>query len=138
MPSTHRSRGSGARALAHLGLLLAATALALFCLSALSGDRVHASPPTPPHGDGVHPGGGNGGLDNSAHTLHPNPQPPPPPDPPPDDPPPRDAPPVQQPASGGTNSSGGLGGVAGATASGHSGAHSTSAAGAPTVTVKAH
>src|SRR3954453_19891343 len=69
MPSTHRSRGSGARALAHLGLLLAATALALFCLSALSGDRVNAKPPNPPRGDGVHPGGGNGGLDNSAHTL---------------------------------------------------------------------
>jgi hypothetical protein len=134
MLSTRRSRGSGRQALAHLALLLAAClALALLSMTVFGGSRVQANPPNPPHGDGVHPGGGNGGLDNSGHTLHPNPQPPPPPpdNPPPDDPPPNDPPPDnppppdKQPSGGGdaSTSSGssatGLGGVAGATASGH-------------------
>jgi len=97
MSSTRRSRGSGAHALAHLGLLLAACiAVALFSLVVLGGDRVQANPPNPPHGDGVHPGGGNGGLDNSGHGLH-NPPPPPPDNPPPDNPPPDKPPPDNPP-----------------------------------------
>ena len=120
MFSIRRSRGSGRHALAHLALLLAAcTAVALLSLSVLGGDRVQANPPNPPHGDGVHPGGGNGGLDNSGHGLHPNPPPPPPPDnpppdnPPPDNPPPHDPPPDNEPTStgdgGGSTSPGSTG-----------------------------
>jgi hypothetical protein len=158
MPATHRSRGSGRQAMAHLVLLLAGClALALLSLTVLSADRVHANPPNPPHGDGVHPGQGNGGVDNSAHTLHPHPQPPPPPpdnpppdNPPPDDPPPNKPPPDKPPpdttpagggapaASGPTSS--GLGGVAGASGSGHSGGGHAHAATGPggSVIVKPH
>ena len=140
MLSTRRSRGSGRQALAHLALLLAACfALALFSLAVFGGDRVQANPPNPPHGDGVHPGGGNGGLDNSGHGFHqePPPPPPPPPDPPPDNPPPDNPPPARQAArappgghrSGATRhlerpTATGLSGVAGAIASGHAGGHS--------------
>ncbi len=151
MLATRRSRGSGRQALAHLALLLAAClALAFLSLAVFGGSRVQANPPNPPHGDGVHPGGGNGGLDNSGHTLHPNPQPPPPPpdNPPPDDPPPDNPPPPdKQPSGGGgggdaSTSSGstatGLSGVAGATASGHAGGHSRSAGPNGSVIVKPH
>ncbi len=136
MSSTRRSRGSGAQALAHLGLLLAACfAVALFSLAVLGGDRVQAHPPNPPHGDGVHPGGGNGGLDNSGHGFHQDPPPPPPqPDPPPPEPPPADPPaeppPADLPPDNGPVDTGAgpqpssptptaLSGVAGVTASGH-------------------
>ncbi|MGA8218734.1 MAG: FGLLP motif-containing membrane protein [Solirubrobacterales bacterium] len=150
MLSTRRSRGSGTQALAHLALLLAAClALALLSLVVFGGSRVQANPPIPPHGDGVHPGGGNGGLDNSAHTLHPEPQPPPPPsDPPPDNPPPDKPPPdrpvtqqplAQQPVATGASGStaSGLGGVAGASASGR--ARSDSRGASPsTVIVQPH
>src|SRR4051812_36804088 len=106
MPWTRRSRGSGRRALAHAALLFGACAFALLVsLTVLGGTQVQANPPNPPHGDGVHPGGGNGGLDNSGHTLHPNPEPPPPPPPPPDDPPdkppPDDPPPDREPPPSG-------------------------------------
>ena len=131
MPWTRRSRGSGRRALAHAALLFGACAFALLVsLTVLGGTQVQANPPSPPHGDGVHPGGGNGGLDNSGHTLHPNPEPPPPPPPddPPDNPPP-DAPPPGRgppPAGGGGGSPTsaptptGINGVAGISASGES------------------
>ena len=160
MPFTRRSRGSGRQELAHLALLLAGClALALLSLTVFGGGRVQAKPPNPPQGDGVHPGQGNGGLDNSAHNLHPNPQPPPPPDnPPPDNPPPHDPPPNDPPpddspppdkspgdggGSGGYSSSTGpastgLGGVAGATASAHAGGHSHGPGPAPSVVVKPH
>ncbi len=167
MFSTHRSWGSGGQALAHLALLLAAcTALALFSLAALGGDRVQAKPPNPAHGDGVHPGGGNGGLDNSGHTLHPHPQPPPPDNPPPDNPPPDNPPPDNPPpdnpppdkpppdkpppdnpgpTAGGSDTQTvgatptGLSGVAGATASQHSGgSHSSGSAPTGSVIVKPH
>src|SRR3954462_9371496 len=98
VPSTHRSRGSGRHVLAHLALLCTAcVAVGIFSLTVLGSAKVQANPPNPPHGDGVHPGGGNGGLDNSGHGYHPggneNPPPPPPDDPPPDDPPPPHDPP---------------------------------------------
>jgi hypothetical protein len=84
---------------AHLVLLFAACALALISLSAIGGGQAQASPPKPPHGDGIHPGGGNNHLDNSGHTLHPDPEPPPPPPdkPPPDNPPPDKPPPDKPP-----------------------------------------
>ncbi len=154
MPSIRRSRGSGRQEFAHLALLLAAcVALALLSLTVFGDGPVQANPPNPPHGDGVHPGGGNGGLDNSGHTLHPNPPPPPPPppdenpppkDPPPKDPPPRDPPPDQTPSGGGggSTSSGspstGLSGVAGAHTSGHSGGRAHHAAQGGQVLVKPH
>jgi hypothetical protein len=149
MPSIRRSRGSGRQAIAHLALLLAAcVALALLSLTVFGDGQVQANPPNPPHGDGVHPGGGNGGLDNSGHTLHPNPPPPPPPppddDPPPNDPPPNDPPPDKTPSGGGGGStssgstSNGLGGVAGAHASGQSGGHAHHAVPAGQVLVKPH
>jgi hypothetical protein len=146
MPSTRRSRGSGRRALAHVALLVGACALALVVsMAVLGGDRVSANPPDTPHGDGVHPGGGNGGLDNSGHNLHPDPPPPPPPpDPPPDDPPPDDPPPNREPApTSETPSSApvssGVGGVAGASTSGRA-PTSQSRAATPTdsVIVKPH
>ena len=138
-------------------LLFTSVALALLSLTVLGDAPVQANPPNPPHGDGVHPGGGNGGLDNSGHTLHPHPQPPPPPDnpppdnpppdnPPPDSPPPDDPPQDRQPGStgggGGSTSSGptggGIGGVAGASASGHTGSHSQGPASPASVIVKPH
>jgi hypothetical protein len=115
--------------LAHLGLLLAAClTLALLSLTVFGGSPVQANPPAhTPHGDGVHPGGGNDHLDASGGNHGPQNPPPPPVDPPPVDPPPDkpplDKPPVSvppdspAPSAGGT--SGGLGGVAGAKASGH-------------------
>jgi hypothetical protein len=123
--------------LAHLALLLAAClALALLSVVVFGGGRVQANPPTPPHGDGVHPGAGNGTLDNSAHTLHPDPAPPPPPPPP--VPPPDDPQPAQPPVAGASGSTtGGLGGVAGATASGHA-TRRSQAAPPPSVIVKPH
>ena len=82
--------------LAHVALLFAAcVAVTVLSLTVLGGNRVQASPPHPPHGDGVHPGGGNDHLDNSGHTLHPHPAPPP--SPPPDNPPPDNPPPDQPP-----------------------------------------
>jgi hypothetical protein len=141
MPSTRRSRMSGRHALAHVALLIGACALALVVsMAVLGGDRVSANPPDTPHGDGVHPGGGNGGLDNSGHNLHPDPPPPPPPppDPPPDDPPPDDPSPNREPApTSETPSSApvssGVGGVAGASTSGR--APSQSRAATPTDSV---
>jgi hypothetical protein len=136
-----------------MGLLFGAClALALLSLTVLGGTPVQANPPTTPHGDGVHPGGGNGGLDNSGHTLHPNPQPPPPPPPPddppdkppPDKPPPDDPPPDKQPVStgGGTQPStpapSGISGVAGASTSGQTGSHPHGAAAPDSVVVKPH
>jgi len=118
MLSTHRSRGSGRQAIAHLVLLFAAClALALLSLALFGGGRSEANPPNPPHGDGVHPGNGNGGLDNSAHTLHPNPAPPPPPpdNPPPDSPPPNNPPPHDTPPA---NAPTGAGGTEGSASSG--------------------
>src|SRR3954451_9445926 len=113
----------------------------------LGSARVQANPPNPPHGDGVHPGGGNGGLDNSGHGYHrggnENPPPPPPDDPPPKDPPPDDPPPPdKQPAvsSGAstTSTSNGLNQVAGATGGGHAPTQSPPARSAGTVIVKPH
>jgi hypothetical protein len=141
MSVTRRSRGSGHQALARLVLSFAAcSALALLCLAVLGNGSARGNPPNPPHGDGVHPGQGNGGLDNSAHNLHPHPQPPPPPpdnpppdNPPPDNPPPNDPPPDKTPGDGGGSggssptsgpTSSGVSGVAGITTSGHSGGHS--------------
>jgi hypothetical protein len=134
-------------------LLGACTALALFCLSALGGDAVQASPPNPPHGDGVHPGGGNGGLDNSGHGLH-NPPPPPPVDPPPDNPPPDNPPPDNPPpdnpppdkepadSGGGSPSSApsasGIGGVAGVSTSGHAKSRPNGGGSGESVIVKPH
>jgi len=77
-------------------LFAACFALALLSMTVLGGARSQANPPNPPHGDGVHPGGGNGGLDNSGHGFH-QPPPPPPVDPP-DNPPPDDPPPNREPA----------------------------------------
>ncbi|MDX6607063.1 MAG: hypothetical protein QOD14_1603, partial [Solirubrobacterales bacterium] len=71
-----------------------------------------ADPPKPPHGDGVHPGGGNDHLDNSAHTLHPNPAPPTPPP----DTSHSGGGPLTQPSP---PSNSGIGGVAGVKTSGH-------------------
>ena len=129
--------------LAHLALLFAAClALALLSLTVLGDARVQANPPNPPHGDGVHPGGGNGGLDNSAHGYHPggNEDPPPPPDdpppPPPDDPPPPAKDPVQTGGGSTTSTSGGSNQVAGATGSGHAPSSSHAARSAPSVIVK--
>jgi hypothetical protein len=129
-------------------LFSACLALALLSLTVLGGAQVQANPPNPPHGDGVHPGGGNGGLDNSGHGLHPNPPPPPPPPPddPPDNPPPDNPPPDKQPASTGggsqpsTPAAPGIGGVAGASTSGHSGSGSNShgSASSDSVVVKPH
>jgi hypothetical protein len=139
--------------LAHLALLFAAcVAVGAFSLTVLGSDKVQANPPNPPHGDGVHPGGGNGGLDNSGHGYHPggseDPPPPPPPDdpppkdPPPDNPPPDKPPPDEQPAvTGGgssTSTSSGAGQVAGATSSGHAPTQSHAARSAGTVVVKPH
>jgi hypothetical protein len=136
--------------LAHLGLLIAAClALALLSLALFGGGRVSANPPNPPHGDGVHPGGGNGGLDNSAHGLHPPPPPPvdPPPDnPPPDDPPPDNPPPDKEPSGGGGGAAptapaptnGAVSGVAGASSSGHAPSHSQSATPTDSVIVEPH
>src|SRR4051794_4686569 len=112
----------------------------------LGSAKVQANPPNPPHGDGVHPGGGNGGLDNSGHGYHPggNENPPPPPDdPPPKDPPPDDPPPPdKQPAvsSGGssTSTSNGVNQVAGATGSEHAPTQSHPARSDGTVIVKPH
>jgi hypothetical protein len=140
--------------LAHLAVLLAAClALALLSLAVFGDGRVSADPPNPPHGDGVHPGGGNGGLDNSGHTLHPHPQPPPPPptppppeNPPPAAPPPNNPPPALEPTSGGGGevstppspiASGGSG-VAGATASGHAPSQSPDATPTDSVIVEPH
>ena len=165
MLSTRRSRGSGGQALAHLALLLAAcTALALFSLAALGRRPGSGNPPSPAHGDGVHPGGGNDGLDTSGGTPWQWPsrrrgrRPAATADnPPPDNPPPaRSAarqPAARQPAAGqaaprqaadrtadggDTQTVGatatGLSGVAGATASGHSGGGHSSG-GAPTGSV---
>ena len=129
--------------LAHLALLFAAcVAVGVFSLTVLGGDRVQANPPNPPHGDGVHPGGGNGGLDNSAHGYHPggSEDPPPPPDdpppPPPDDPPPPAKDPVQTGGGSTTSTSGGSNQVAGATGSGHAPSSSHAARSAPSVIVK--
>src|SRR6266496_4385512 len=70
MPSTRRSRGSGRHVFAHVALLFAAcVAVMLFSLTVLGGDRVQASPPDPPHGDGVHPGGGNDHLDKDRKST---------------------------------------------------------------------
>ncbi len=144
MPSSRRSRGSGRQGLARLGLLLAAClALALLSMVLFGGGRVSANPPHPPHGDGVHPGGGNDHLDASGgnHGPQHNPTPPPdnpppdnppPDDPPPDDPPPDDPPPPdKQPSGGGGDVStpssptvGGVSGVAGTSTSGHAPSHS--------------
>jgi hypothetical protein len=133
--------------LAHLALLVAACiALALLTLSVLGSGRVQASPPQPAHGDGVHPGGGNDHLDNSGHGNHGggggDEEPPPPP--PPDDPPPAEPPPdtgdqhdagvvAPAPSAGGT--SGGVSQVAGATATGHAPAHTSSESSAGSVIV---
>jgi hypothetical protein len=130
--------------LAHLALLFAAcVAVGVFSLTVLGGDRVQANPPNPPHGDGVHPGGGNGGLDNSGHGYHPggseDPPPPPPddpPPPPPDDPPPPTKDPVQTGGGSTTSTSGGSNQVAGATGSGHAPSHSHAARSAPSAIVK--
>jgi hypothetical protein len=135
-------------------LFAACLALVLLSLTVFGGGRVQANPPNPPHGDGVHPGGGNGGLDNSGHTLHPHPQPPPPPDPdpdpdpdpPPDNPPPDNPPPDKEPSNTGggdgsaTGSTGsGLSGVAGASTSGHTKGGGSSGSTSPgTVVVKPH
>lgn len=101
--------------------------VAMFVIGAVGipATQAGADPPSHPHGDGVHPGGGNDHLDNSGHTLHPHPAPPPtpPPDPPPNVPPPKSPPPKVAPpvnpaptsAPAPTPSSGG---VAGAKASG--------------------
>jgi hypothetical protein len=134
--------------LAHLVLLCAAcVAVGVFSLTVLGSTQVQASPPNPPHGDGVHPGGGNGGLDNSGHGYHPGGSedpPPPPDDPPPDDPPPPHDPPPpdKEPAvtSGGssTSTSNGVNQVAGATSSGHAPTHSHPARTSGTVIVKPH
>jgi hypothetical protein len=144
--------------LAHLALLFAAcVAVGVFSLTVLGSAEVRANPPNPPHGDGVHPGGGNGGVDNSGHGYHPGgsedpPPPPPPDDPPPDDPPPDkpppdkphpdNPPPDKQPAvTGGgssTSRSGGVSQVAGATSSGHAPTRSHPARSAGTVVVKPH
>jgi hypothetical protein len=121
MPSTRRSRGSGGRPCRRPRKTLPGLAalVALFVVGAVGipASQAGADPPQPPHGDGVHPGGGNDHLDNSAHTLHPDPAPPPPP---PDTPPPKVVPPVVKPAP--TNAPApapsGFGGVAGAKASG--------------------
>jgi hypothetical protein len=130
--------------LAHLALLFAAcVAVGVFSLTVLGGDKVQANPPNPPHGDGVHPGGGNGGVDNSAHGYHPggseDPPPPPPddpPPPPPDDPPPPAKDPVQTGGGSTTSTSGGSNQVAGATGSGHAPSSSHAARSAPSVIVK--
>jgi hypothetical protein len=108
MLSTHRTGGCGkGRCLRRL-TLPCAFLVGLLAVIAIGAAQAGADPPQPPHGDGVHPGGGNDHLDNSAHTLHPNPAPTPPPDPLP----------TVAPTSGGSAPSGGVGGVAGATASG--------------------
>jgi hypothetical protein len=145
MPSTRRSRTSGHHALAHVALLFAAClALALLSLTVLGGARSQAKPPNPPHGDGVHPGGGNGGLDNSGHGLHQLPPPPPPPEDPPDKPPPDDPPPNKEPANNpgppsSTPTGSGISGVAGVSASGHSSSDSnTGHPAAGDVIVKPH
>ncbi len=69
MPSTRRSRGSGgapgARRLITVSCL---TALAVVLIGAA---QAPADPPVPPHGDGLHLGGGNDHLDNSSHGLYP-------------------------------------------------------------------
>src|SRR4051812_32119261 len=130
-----------------MGLLFGAClALALLSLTVFGGTQVQANPPSTPHGDGVHPGGGNGGLDNSGHTPHPKPQPPPPPPPPddpPDNPPPDDPPPDKQPSTGGgsppsTPTAPGTSSVAGVSTSGHSGSHSHGTASPGSVVVKPH
>ena len=145
MPSTRRSRGSGRHAFAHVALLFAACfALVLLSMTVLGGARSQANPPNPPHGDGVHPGGGNGGLDNSGHGFH-QPPPPPPVDPP-DNPPPDDPPPNREPAptrgGGGSTSTPtaptGISGVAGVSSKGHSSSNSSSGRPAGDVIVKPH
>jgi hypothetical protein len=148
MHSTRRSRGSGRQALAHLGLLLAfCLALALLSLALFGGGRVQANPPNPPHGDGVHSGGGNDHLDASGGNHGPqHPPPPPPPDDPPDNPPPNDPPPNKEPAGsaggGGSTSSGstgsGLSGVAGVSTSGHAKGGSGGSTSPGSVVVKPH
>jgi hypothetical protein len=151
MHSTHRSRGSGHRAIARLVLLFVAFVALMWLGLAVFGGRVEANPPNPPHGDGVHPGQGNGGLDNSAHTLHPQPQPPPPPpdnpppdNPPPDNPPPHNPPPDNPPSSGGTEGASSSGssalpsGVAGVSTSGHTGAKAGGPTADASVIVKPH
>jgi hypothetical protein len=123
----------------------------MLSLIALGHDRVQASAPQPPHGDGVHPGGGNDHLDNSGHGNNgggvgvEDPPPPPPDEPPPDVPPRVDPAPVVSPPPGNTpvDSGGGLppsgppasgvGGVAGVSTSGHAAGHSRGAT--PTVSV---
>jgi hypothetical protein len=123
MPSTRRSRGSGGRPCRRPRKTLPGLAalVALFVIGAVGipATQAGADPPQPPHGDGVHPGGGNDQLDNSAHTLHPNPAPQPPQ--PPDTPAPEVTAPVVQPAptSAPAPTPSGVGGVAGVKTSGH-------------------
>jgi hypothetical protein len=105
--------------------LVAIVALLAVGAIGIGATQAGADPPQPPHGDGVHPGGGNGHLDNSAHTLHPDPAPPPPP---PEPTPPKVTPPSVPPTPASSPPSG-VSGVAGAKASGQSnnGSHQSQA-----------
>jgi hypothetical protein len=90
--------------------LAAVVAMLVVGVVGFGATQAGADPPQPPHGDGVHPGGGNNHLDNSAHTLHPSPAPPTPtPDP---------STPPAGPVSSAPSSD--VGGVAGVKTSGHS------------------
>src|SRR3954447_3740017 len=95
MPSTPRAPGrDAARRLplrARLQLLAISGVIAVGAIGFWV-SPAGATPPQPPHGDGVHPGGGNDHLDNSGHGLHQVPPPSPPETPPP---------PTQAPTSGG-------------------------------------
>jgi hypothetical protein len=118
--------------LAHVALLFAAcVAVTLLSLTVLGGNQVQASPPQPPHGDGVHAGGGNDHLDNSGHTLHPDPAPPPPGTAPPIVTPPVVGP---GPTSAPATTQSGVGDVAGAKASGHAAASPRRSGGSVVVT----
>ena len=113
----------------------AALLFAALCF-AVGAPAAFGDPPFPPHGDGLHKGGGNDHLDNSSHGYYPGT--PPPDNPPPDNPPPDNPPPQVTPTdtgsgavAGATASSGGFSGVAGVKTSGHAPTFHP----APTVTV---